>query len=715
MACHKKWTNDELSAAIEELCTSKKSIRAVALEYGIPKSTLCTYVSGNVEIGCKPGPDTILTTAEEEMLVNYAIHMSEIGYGCTKEQILLTVKKILDTDHRPNPFKANKPGKKWWELFKKRHPTLSLRTPEHLQLCRVQSCTPEVIKAWFHEYDQFLLTHNLKDCPMNTWNADESGFALCPKSGKVLALKSSRGIYGVTGNTKENITTLCAASASGNVIPPMHIFSGERFKSNPLEGAVAGAYCGRSPNGWMSTELFYGWIANHFSVHVPERPILLLVDGHSTHIDVEVSKLCRELGIFLYCLPPHASHLIQPLDVGFFSSLKYAWGKACENYKRSNPSVPITKYSFASVFREAWHDCVKPSMFIKAFKECGLCPFNPHAISKAKLLPSLALQDLSGNSVDNHDSPQQNPLFTLEKMMKPDTINLFEKRLEESYDVETDELFSIWSKLKQMSITKPASDTSAAAPIIPERQKIVSPVLDQVLVYPQQKQKPGAKQTKGKATSQMPKHLTSDQIIAYLQEKKDKKEREESEKEQRKLERAKKKEDKEKEIGKRRMEQEQKKKEREQKKERKRIEKEEKEQKKMKKRTVNTRGNRGGRQGGRGHGMTSEVALDTSESEDAVSDDNCRGNGTGRGSREKRGRGVMQRGGASIVMTSSSSESNGDDDVTCPVCGLQEKDSDDPWIACDNCDTWYHVHCSSVSQENDLDNIDWMCIHCENN
>ena len=68
---------------------------------------------GKVEIGSKQGPPTTLTIAEEQKLVDYAIHMAEIGYGRTREQICSTVKKIIDSDGRSNPFHGNKPGRKW--------------------------------------------------------------------------------------------------------------------------------------------------------------------------------------------------------------------------------------------------------------------------------------------------------------------------------------------------------------------------------------------------------------------------------------------------------------------------------------------------------------------------------------------------------------------------------------------------------------------------
>ena len=74
----------------------------------------------------------------------------------------------------------------------------------------------------------------------------------------------------------------------------MHVFPGERFKYNPLHESVPNTFLGRTKNGWMDTELFYMWLANHFVVHIPPaRPVILLVDGHSTHIDIQITKFCQ--------------------------------------------------------------------------------------------------------------------------------------------------------------------------------------------------------------------------------------------------------------------------------------------------------------------------------------------------------------------------------------------------------------------------------------
>lgn len=88
------------------------------------------YVAGKLELGAKRGPASILSAEEEQRLVDYAVHMGQIGYGCTRDQIFDIVAKIVSKDGRDNPFVNGRPGRKWWELFKKRHPEVTLRTPE---------------------------------------------------------------------------------------------------------------------------------------------------------------------------------------------------------------------------------------------------------------------------------------------------------------------------------------------------------------------------------------------------------------------------------------------------------------------------------------------------------------------------------------------------------------------------------------------------------
>lgn len=70
-------------------------------------------------------------------------------------------------------------------------------------------------------------------------------------------------------------------------------------------------------------------------------PVILFVDGHTTHISYETSSLCAQLGIILIALYPNANRILQPADVSDFQPLKTHWSKfvaivlkdAIENFK----------------------------------------------------------------------------------------------------------------------------------------------------------------------------------------------------------------------------------------------------------------------------------------------------------------------------------------------------------------------------------------------
>ena len=79
--------------------------------------------------------------------MQYSIHMTEIGYGQTKQQLQYLVKQIIEKDGRPNPFSGNLPGKKWWQLFKQHHSEIFPRKAEHLQLSSVQKKSIPIVSS----------------------------------------------------------------------------------------------------------------------------------------------------------------------------------------------------------------------------------------------------------------------------------------------------------------------------------------------------------------------------------------------------------------------------------------------------------------------------------------------------------------------------------------------------------------------------------------
>ena len=61
----------------------------------------------------------------------------------------------------------------------------------------------------------------------------------------------------------------------------------------------------------------------------PKRPVLLLYDGHASHISLELIDYAILHEVIVVCLPAHSSHLLQPLDVAVFKSFKVFFSSAC--------------------------------------------------------------------------------------------------------------------------------------------------------------------------------------------------------------------------------------------------------------------------------------------------------------------------------------------------------------------------------------------------
>lgn len=108
---------------------------AAASEFDVPATTLKDRLNGRVEHGSKPGPAPYLTDDEEAELAKFLIEISQIGYGKTKQEVLMIVQKTLEKKKiDTSKFK----GEGWWIRFKNRHPELSLRTADPLSMVRVK-------------------------------------------------------------------------------------------------------------------------------------------------------------------------------------------------------------------------------------------------------------------------------------------------------------------------------------------------------------------------------------------------------------------------------------------------------------------------------------------------------------------------------------------------------------------------------------------------
>ena len=239
------------------------SLGEAARRYQIPKTTLhdCIkkrYSSTHIGVKC------VLAPSEEKRIADWALHMSKIGHGRTRQELAGVVKKIIDEDGRANPFLNNKPGRQWLRGFFNRHPELTFRTTVQLGKERAV-INKEKLLHWFSDltacvHDEIKDERILLD-PTRLYNADETGFSfsLCPnKNSKVVGSKGAPVVYHFGNSDKTQMTVMAAASASGHFIPPMIIYPGQRFSYNPLDGFEEAAFGGQRMDGWTVRYLLDG-------------------------------------------------------------------------------------------------------------------------------------------------------------------------------------------------------------------------------------------------------------------------------------------------------------------------------------------------------------------------------------------------------------------------------------------------------------------------
>jgi hypothetical protein len=106
---------------------------------------------------------------------------------------------------------------------------------------------------------------------------------------------------------------------------------------------------------------------------------LLIFDGHERHHSLEFQELCKENNIYTLCMPPHLSHLLQPLDVGCFSPLKRAYSREIEALIRHYINH-ITKLEFLPAFKAAFQRSFTSANICSAFRGTGLVPLQPDAV-----------------------------------------------------------------------------------------------------------------------------------------------------------------------------------------------------------------------------------------------------------------------------------------------------------------------------------------------
>ncbi|XP_060608620.1 uncharacterized protein LOC132760626 [Ruditapes philippinarum] len=437
------YDKESLKRAYAGCVSNGMSVYRASRVYHVPESTLRDRTRHNVTLEARPGPETLLSSLEEDKLAQHIKYMASIGYGYTMTNV-----RFMAADY------ARSMGKKvvakdglstvWYYSFMKRNPDLKAVKPQKLDLARAKGASEEKINNYFKKLKNILDDNDLINSPERIYNIDETGVSTQHSPPKIVCGKNDKP-QAITSPRSSNVTIIGGANALGNHVPPFYIFPGKRFNSQFMEGAQPGADGTMSDSGWVNGEIFEDYVTRHLAKHCnldsvsSDRPAtLILYDGHKSHLSLTLNEWARQRNVVLFVLPPHTSHLTQPLDVGVYGPFKAFYYTECQQYLQHNPGVYITKYEIASLTSKPYLKAFSPSNITSAFKKSGIYPFDGSQISKSDTAPS------SIYSSENHDqcqgldtqvestekAPQQpeEPSDSQETILYDESVTFFAKR-----------------------------------------------------------------------------------------------------------------------------------------------------------------------------------------------------------------------------------------------------------------------------------------------
>ena len=240
--------------------------------------------------------------------------------------------------------------------------------------------------------------------PRRIFNCDESGFPLDGNTGRIKAVLAKKGAWHVMKRereTKMQITVLGCANATGDFMSPYLVYPGQLMMVRMGYENFPEAIYTQTENGWMDADSFFEFIC-YFDAWVKKlkivRPVILWVDGHLSHLAVQMARFCHVNGIILFVLLGNATFIIQPFDVGIFSELKQAWVSAVHIFTKDDFSQLVTKGTFSRVFKMAWDEITRYSekairIAGNAFRRSGIFPFDPAAVDYSRLVTNLNAQE----------------------------------------------------------------------------------------------------------------------------------------------------------------------------------------------------------------------------------------------------------------------------------------------------------------------------------
>ncbi|EED11440.1 transposon, putative [Talaromyces stipitatus ATCC 10500] len=369
--------------------------------YNIPRMTLQDRLNGTQQRSLVRANHHKLTQSEENSLVKWILDLDRRGLP-PRHSLVRDMVNYLLLQHGKLQV-----GKNWVTNLIKRRPEIDSKFARKYNYERAKCEDPKIIQDHFNRVRDAISEYGI--LPEDIYNFDETGFAmgLCATAKVITGSDRYARPKLLQPGNREWVTAIEATNSTGWAIPSYIIFKAKKnvrlawFDELPSDWRI-----NISENGWTTDQIGLEWLKTHFIPYINGRSMgnyrMLILDGHGSHLTPEFDHICTENKIIPICMPPHSSHLLQPLDVGCFAVLKRHYGQLVEQRMRLGFNH-IDKMDFLTAFPQARTAAYKAQTIQNSFAATGLNQEINQAVIRLSKAYEILANDVLLTRKENYD------------------------------------------------------------------------------------------------------------------------------------------------------------------------------------------------------------------------------------------------------------------------------------------------------------------------
>jgi hypothetical protein len=324
------------------------------------------------------GHNKKMTVPQDAALIDHIYMCWALGKSATLDIVIASANSILRCSGAQETV-----SRRWAKSWLSRHSDeLKALRSKPLSIERRGSHIREEIEAHFADFARCRSKWGIQDDDI--YNFDETGCQIGITSGSLVIVPAGESAaFADDPDNRELVTAIECISATGYHLPAMLILRELIICGNTLTMILmAMFFFARSESGFSNDKLALKWLY-HFDKFTAKRTKgkyrMLIFDGHGSHITQDFIDYCWEHHIRPFQLPPHSTHLLQPLDVGGFQCYKYNFRK-CLDEQIFLGTTDVAKDDFFAIFQHFSDRTFKGQIAQSAFKKTGLIPYQPSVV-----------------------------------------------------------------------------------------------------------------------------------------------------------------------------------------------------------------------------------------------------------------------------------------------------------------------------------------------